>query len=182
MDALRVLRIYGIPLLQFVIPTTPLYNHILLEAPRRPLDVFVLAAENTLEDLAVVTSGHLLSLQLPDITDEMAERMGPLYLARLIRLHMDRVDALKRLLLDVPKPHVDTVDCAYVEQKELARAWALATASLIWEVRPDTPVSILRSTLGPLEQQFECTACKASLRAKVRQIILDWSVTTRRTI
>ncbi|THH32086.1 hypothetical protein EUX98_g2123 [Antrodiella citrinella] len=143
LDAVQALKTYGMPLHQFVVPDTPLYNHILLQAPRKPLDVFIIAAENDLEDLAVAASAHLLSLQLPDITDEMAARMGSFYLRRLFQLHMERVNDLKRALLEPPKTHVDTVSCGFVEQKKLARAWALAAAGLLWEVKPGMNTSLV---------------------------------------
>ncbi|THH21313.1 hypothetical protein EUX98_g8409 [Antrodiella citrinella] len=203
LSAVNVLKRYGIHPQDVVVPTMPLYEHILLEAPRKPLDVFIVAAENRLEDLAVATSAHLHSLQLPDITDEMAERIGSLYLKRLIQLHVDRANDLKRALLDTPKTHLDTVDCGYVEQKNLERAWALAAANLLLTVQPgtsslvvifrtreltmvcldeDLPVSVLRSSLGSVERQLRCEDCKASLHARVRQIILQWTTMTRRTI
>lgn len=136
LDAVGALKTYGILLRRFVVPGTPLYNHIFTELPRQPLNVFLVAAENKLEDLAVASSAHLHSLQLPTLSDEMVGRMGATYLRRLVELHVGRVENLKRLLLDAPKPHVDTVDCGFVQQKKLARAWALAAASIVWDIRP----------------------------------------------
>jgi len=136
LDAVGVLKRYGIPLRCFVVPTTPLYEHILREAPREPLKTFVVATENNLEDLAVATSAYLHSQRLPDITTEQIERMGPIYLKRLILLHMERVNDLKRYLRDAPQRHVDVDGCGFVEQNVLARAWALAAASLVWDFCP----------------------------------------------
>src|ERR1700761_334873 len=72
-----------------------LYNVILSHAPSRPLDVYAFAASHGLEELAIATSSHLLSLPLPTLTDKMCCDIGPIYLKRLFFLHLGRVDALK---------------------------------------------------------------------------------------
>ena len=136
LDAVRVLKTYGIPVGHFVVPDTPLYNHILSEMPRLPMEVYMMAAENKLEDLAVSSSSYLLSLQLPTVTDEMIDRMGSNYTRRLFMLHVDRVATLKRLLLGPLELHVDTQECGFLQQRELMREWAFATANMVWRIRP----------------------------------------------
>ncbi|TCD60427.1 hypothetical protein EIP91_010079 [Steccherinum ochraceum] len=136
LHAVTSLKTYGISLDHVLSRNTPLYNLIVAETPRRPIDVFLVAAENDLDELAVTTSAHLLSLKMSDITDEMADRMGPRYLKRLALLHLDRMDYLKQLIMDIPQPHEDTPECGFIEQTKLARAWALAAASLVWDIRP----------------------------------------------
>ncbi|TCD64953.1 hypothetical protein EIP91_003411 [Steccherinum ochraceum] len=136
LEAVTELKTYGIPQGEFISPHKPIFHHILAETPRNPINVFLVASENDLELLAAATSAHLHSLHLPSITDEMANRMGPRYLKRLVNLHIDRLQYLKHVLLDPPKMHEDTVNCGFVEQKKLARAWAFAAASLVWDIRP----------------------------------------------
>ncbi|TCD66403.1 hypothetical protein EIP91_001394 [Steccherinum ochraceum] len=182
LEAIPALKKYGIPEDHFIATSTPLFAHILAETPRNPVSVFLAAAENNLEHLAVASSAHLHSLELHKLTDEMADRMGSRYLQRLFRLHVERTEYLKRLLLDAPKGHEDTLKCGFVEQKRSTRAWALAAASLVWDIKPDMPASLLRSTLGSLEQQLECDACKASLTARIRQVVLDWLTNAKSTI
>ena len=136
LDTINAFKTYGIPAQRFVAPCTIFYNHVLSQSPRSPLDVFIVAAENELEPLAIATSARLHSLRLSDITDHMAKRIGPVYLKRLLTLHLERTERLKALLTTAPKSHPDTLECGFVEQKQLTRAWALAAASLIWDIRP----------------------------------------------
>ncbi|TCD66393.1 hypothetical protein EIP91_001384 [Steccherinum ochraceum] len=182
LEAIPALKRYGIREDHFIALSTPLFINILAETPRNPISVYLAAAEHKLEHLAVASSAHLHSFELSTLTDEMANRMGPRYLQRLFRLHMERTAYLKRLLLVAPTSHEDTLRCGFVEQKTLERAWALAAASLVWEVKPDTPAGVLRSTLGSLEAQLECDECKASLNTRVRQIVLDWLTNAKSTI
>ncbi|TFK28792.1 hypothetical protein FA15DRAFT_583483 [Coprinopsis marcescibilis] len=134
--AVNRLPAYGIFPKQRIVPSTPLYNLLLSYAPLFPLELYALAASHDLYDLAVSTSSHLLSFPLFSLTDEMAEKIGSVYLKRLFFLHFGRSDALKRVLLPPPHPHPPTPWCDFTEQKKLTRAWALASAYLAWDARP----------------------------------------------
>lgn len=129
---------YGLDPRTFITPARPLFGLLLAQAPVFPLESYALAARYELEDLAVSSSSHLLSMSLSSLSDEMACRIGPLYLKRLFFLHFGRCEALKRVLLSPPHPHPVTPDCDLSEQKRLTRAWALAGAYLAWEARPGT--------------------------------------------
>ncbi|EAU84739.1 hypothetical protein CC1G_00258 [Coprinopsis cinerea okayama7 len=134
--AVNRLPFFGISPKLRIAPSTPLFNILLAYAPLFPLDLYALAASYDLYDLAVSTSSHLLSFPLFSLTDEMAEKIGPVYLKRLFFLHFGRSDALKRVLLPPPHPHPPTPWCDLTEQKKLTRAWALASAYLAWDARP----------------------------------------------
>jgi hypothetical protein len=134
--AINAMPCYGISVKTRIIPSNPLFNLLLSHAPLHPLDLYALAASHDLYDVTVSTSPHLLSFSLATLTDEMAERIGAVYLKRLFFLHFGRVDALKRLLLSPPHPHAPTQWCDFAEQKKLTRAWALASAYLAWDARP----------------------------------------------
>ena len=198
LNAIWSMKTYGMSLDQFIAPGRPLYDHILTETPRLPLEVYTVAAQNKIESLAVASSSHLLSLQLPSLSNDVTDRMGTRYFKRLVLLHLQREHVLKRILLEMPQPHQDTTECGFVEQKKLARAWGLAAASLLWQVRPgelskslslslsggvnvygssDFPMGVLRSTMGSLDQHLTCMECKNSLSMKIRQIVLEWSET-----
>ena len=135
-NAVDCLPVYGIDPKIRITPSTPLYAILLSYAPLFPLDLYALAAAHDIYDLAVATSSHLLSFPLATLSDEMALRMGPVYLKRLFFLHFGRSDALKRVLLPPPHPHPPTQWCDFTEQKKLTRAWALASAYLAWDARP----------------------------------------------
>lgn len=120
----------------YITPRTPLYDHLLTYAPLFPLQLYALAGHYDLQDLAVATSSHLLSYPLANLPEEMAERMGAVYLKRLLCLHLERFNALKDILLQPPHPHPATKDCSFTDQKKLTRAWALVSAYLAWDARP----------------------------------------------
>lgn len=63
-----------------------MYTLLMAHAPLCPLDLYALAASYDLYDLAVAASSHLLSMTLAMLTDEMAERIGPIYVKRLFFL------------------------------------------------------------------------------------------------
>ncbi|THH26316.1 hypothetical protein EUX98_g7870 [Antrodiella citrinella] len=134
--AVDALHKYGVPVSKYVQPSMPLFQLILALAPLTPIGAYSLAGAYSLHDLAVPISSHLLGFSLPDLTDELILRMGPVYMKKLFFLHLGRLDALKRLLLSPPYPHSPTLECDFIEQKKLARAWTLASASLVWDARP----------------------------------------------
>ncbi len=135
-SAVNRLPVYGISPKLRIVPSTPIFSLLLSHAPLFPIELYAIAASHDLYDLAVSTSSHLLSFSLATITDEMAEKIGPVYLKRLFFLHFGRSDALKRVLLPPPNPHAPTTLCDLAEQKKLTRAWALASAYLAWDARP----------------------------------------------
>ncbi|GLB33748.1 hypothetical protein LshimejAT787_0106320 [Lyophyllum shimeji] len=177
--AVRRLSFYGIHPESRILPAAPLYTVLLSQAPLYPLELYTLAAAFNLYDLAVSTSSHLLSFPLSSLTDEMAEAMGPVYLKRLFFLHFGRSDALKRVLLSPPHPHPPTQWCDFADQKKLTRAWALASAYLAWDARPDLSTSTMESALRPLEEHLGCDDCKQALRDRIKTLVIQWSIVKR---
>ncbi|KAF9534870.1 hypothetical protein CPB83DRAFT_843075 [Crepidotus variabilis] len=177
--AVNSLQLYGIQPKTRIAPSRPLFSLLLSYAPLFPLDLFALAASHDLYDLAVSTSSHLLSFPLATLTDEMAERIGPVYLKRLFFLHFGRSDALKRVLLPPPNPHAPTADCDFTEQKKLTRAWALASAYLAWDARPDLSTSTMEAALRPLAEHLTCEHCQQALKDRIKNLVVQWSVVKR---
>ena len=97
--------------------TAPLYMLLLSSAPLYPIEIYCLAAKFNLEKLAVNSSSHLLSFPTSSITDEMALRMGAIYLKRLMCLHHGRNGALKDILLVPPPPHPQTKNAVLQTKK-----------------------------------------------------------------
>ncbi|KAI5118984.1 hypothetical protein M0805_001123 [Coniferiporia weirii] len=174
--AIAALKVYGLPLQTSLAPGSPLATTLLSYAPTHPLEVYVIASSYGLNDIAVSTSPHLLSYPLPTITDEMAIKMGAVYLKKLFFLHLGRTEALKRLILAPPHPHAPTSSCDFVEQKKLTRAWALASAYLTWDARPDMSASTIESALCPLTDHLSCELCKTVLKDRIRDVVVQWSV------
>lgn len=139
--ALDAMLKYGIDPTRLTTPHSPLFTLILRLAASDPFECFALAAERNLLDLVTAVSSFLLSRHLADITDEQAIRIGPIHLKRLFFLHLGRLDALKRILLPPPMSHTPSMTCDFVGQKQLTRAWALATAYLAWEAKPGVPLN-----------------------------------------
>jgi len=176
---LDALHKYGMPFDHFLAPATPLFTYIVSQAALSPIDVYMAAARYRLEDLAVPVSTYLLSFPLSGITDEMADRMGAVYLKRLIMLQISRTDELRKLLLTPPSTHPDTLQCGFVEQRTLTREWTLSTSELSWQIRPDFSANLLQATLESLNNRLTCEQCKKNLSARVRQIVLEWTLSKR---
>lgn len=131
LDAIRVMKTYGISLDRIVGPSTTLFEHIMSKIEQNPLEVFLVATENNMEDLAVASSSHVLSFPMTSVTEEMASRMGVIYLKRLATLHMRRMKRANRVLEAAPKVHPFTPTCGVLQRDALEKAWMLAAANII---------------------------------------------------
>ncbi|KXN91239.1 hypothetical protein AN958_01761, partial [Leucoagaricus sp. SymC.cos] len=158
-----------------IVPRTPLYDVLLTHAPLFPIQLYTLAGHHDLQELAVATSSHLLSYPLSNLPEEMAERMGALYLKRLLCLHLDRFNALKHILLSPPHPHPVTRECNFTDQKKLTRAWALVAAYLAWDARPDLSTHSMRSAFQPLTENLSCELCNEGLQKRIKDVIVQWA-------
>lgn len=179
--AIMALKTYGIPLHAQLSPGTSLYSLLKSYAPLVSLDLYILAARHDLYDLAALASQYLHSLSLASLTDDIAFQMGAIYLKRLFFLHYGRIDALKRILLDPPRPHTQTQQCDSVQQQRLTRAWALASASLVWDAKADLSISAIESTLTPLEDDMTCDLCQVALKDRIKTLVVEW-LNVNRTI
>ncbi|KAG2018688.1 hypothetical protein CC2G_008096 [Coprinopsis cinerea AmutBmut pab1-1] len=166
---------HGIAPQRLIVPKTPLYMLLLSYAPLRPIEVYALAGFHCLEELAVHVSSHLLSFPLSTISDELATRIGSVYLKRLFLLHVHRLDALKDALLQPPHPHAPTKECTFAEQKKLTRAWALASSYLVWDATPDVSTHRIQSALSSLVKGISCKECENSANARMREVVVKWA-------
>ncbi|TFK65549.1 hypothetical protein BDN72DRAFT_889355 [Pluteus cervinus] len=175
LEAVHHMPSYGISPSTHITRTTHLYSALLAYSPLHPLELYALAAQYKIHDLAVTTSSHLLSCSLSSITDELAERIGSIYLKRLFDLHLIRFNALREMLLSPPHPHPSTKDCNFVDQKGLTRAWALVSAYLAWDARADLSTHSMKLAFGPLAECLSCDDCKNCLQAKLHDVIAKWA-------
>jgi hypothetical protein len=127
---------YGLRPGDHIVPLKPLHTLLLSQAPLYPVDIYALASRFDLFDLAQLTSPYVLPYLPWTFSDEIVTRIGPIYLKRLFALYLERSDALKSILLHPLHPHPPTGECDFVEQKTLARSWALSTAYLAWDAQP----------------------------------------------
>lgn len=127
---------YGLSAKLYAAVGQPLYPLVVSCAPYCPIDTYALAAAHDLADAAVTASAHLLSFHLPMLSDEHAVRMGPIYLKKLFFLHLGRMAALKRVMIQPPSMHSETPDCSTADQERLTRAWALTAVDVLRDARP----------------------------------------------
>ncbi|KAJ4482995.1 hypothetical protein C8J55DRAFT_511218, partial [Lentinula edodes] len=174
-DAVDHFALYGMVPRSYILTNSPFYTLLLSYAPHLPLAVYTFASKHDLEDLAISSSFHLLSFNLSTLTEETAKAIGPSYLRRLFFLQIGRSDALKRLLLNPPSHHIPTANCDIDNQRALTRAWALASAYLVWDSRPDLSSNSLEATFTKLVDDLSCDWCKKNLNERINDLSVHWS-------
>lgn len=175
-EMLLALSQYGLSLEAPLAKGKPIYILLSGFAFTFPLEVYTLASEYDLESLAVDASGHLLATPLHHLTDELCLRMGPIYLRRLLFLHLGRTERLKALLKDAPA-HEPTAECGAIDQRlKLKAAWGEGATSLCWGVNASTPISMIHAVLSPIADRLKCEECKTVAREKIRSILVDWTM------
>ncbi|KJA22773.1 hypothetical protein HYPSUDRAFT_40564 [Hypholoma sublateritium FD-334 SS-4] len=166
---------YGISPRRFIRPMSLIHELLLSYAPLRPLDLYALGAHHKIPSLAVSSSSQLLSWDLTTITDSMAERIGAVYLKKLMLLHVDRNTTLRNIILHSPNPHPSTKECNFNDQRSLTRAWALVIAYLAWEAKPDLSTYSIRAALTPLLENVSCKLCHQVLQARIMDVMAQWA-------
>ncbi|KAH7341244.1 hypothetical protein B0J17DRAFT_610196 [Rhizoctonia solani] len=171
--ATHALSFLGYDLGYIYAPHSELFMLFLQAGVPEPLEMYALAAQYALEDVAVAVSTFTLGVSPSEITDELAVQMGPIYLRRLFFLHLGRADALKRLLYPPPAPHPASPDphCGPETQSAVSRIWALACATVVVDNNPNN----LASIFTPLSGQLQCLRCRQSLQERVTTLINDWA-------
>lgn len=171
--ATKAISDLGYDLANVFSPHSELFMLFLQAGVAEPLEMYALAAQLSLEHLAVAVSTFTLSVPPSDITDELAIQMGPIYLRRLFFLHLGRADALKRLLYPPPAPHPAFPDpnCGQETQSAVSRIWALACATVVVDSNPNN----LAAIFTPLSAQLPCSRCRQALQERVTTLINDWS-------
>lgn len=81
--ATKALLNFGYDLEHVFSPHSEMFMLFLQAGVAEPLAMYALAAEHSLEHLAVAVSTFTLSVSPSEITDELAVQMGPIYLRRL---------------------------------------------------------------------------------------------------
>lgn len=136
--ALDRLVFYGMEPTMYIVPPKTTFDVLASHAPYLPLELYTLAARFDLYDLALVASSHLLSLKLSSLSDEVCSRMGARYLLRLFRMHIDRLSALKDLVLVPPNLHPETSSCRARHQEAMIGEWSIVVAYLSRDASPGT--------------------------------------------
>ncbi|KAK1221535.1 hypothetical protein PQX77_015654 [Marasmius sp. AFHP31] len=95
--AMSRLEVYGIVPKIEITSNSAFHDTLMLHASVHPMKLYILASKYDLTDLAACTSMHLLAFPLSRFTDEMAEKIDPVYLARLLMLQRKRMRDLKQV-------------------------------------------------------------------------------------
>lgn len=171
---------YGLSHHELTTSGSQLSTALLSFAPKHPLEVYTLAAQRNLHDLAVLSSQFTLSVSLSILTDQQAMDMGALYMKWLFFLHLGRAEALKRILvtpLDEHPADQPGATCNKEDRSALARAWGLVTAYILSNQGPQSvSVNMLRSTYGPLGGSVKCVRCKRMLEDQTERAVRNWSM------
>ncbi|EIN04852.1 hypothetical protein PUNSTDRAFT_146174 [Punctularia strigosozonata HHB-11173 SS5] len=167
---------YGFDIKHVFAPSTNLFKLFsTLYAHSVPMDVYCFAALYDLAPIASVASRHLLSFPFCTLDDALAKKMGPRYLRLLLRLHLGRKAALKRLLLPQPTMHPPNSVCGTAEQQTVYSAWALASADLARDACPSTTSQDIRSVVYPIAIGLGCAQCKLSFVDRSLRLIAEWA-------
>ena len=176
--ALAIFPKYGLSVEHYMKRFTSMHRALSSHTTSSPLDVYALAASYNLEEIAVETSLHLLSLDLNSISYQQASQIGTLYLDRLFNLHLERVEVLKALARRQPERHIAVRRTGANhddEHNELVRAWALTASHIDSSAKPDLAVTTIESIAKPFQEGLKCYLCKAAFTNCLRELLSDWS-------
>ncbi|KAK7676496.1 hypothetical protein QCA50_020570 [Cerrena zonata] len=179
LQAIQTLEKYGVVLSTHLIPGTPLFDDIVLKTPYQPLEVYIVAADHDLFQLAQIASGYLLSISLLSIPRMQISRLNSDYLAMLYNLHIARTLVLQRLISRPPDEHEATFQCGFSAYQAMKSAWSVATSSFILNANPDVSAALIRNTLESLKFSLPCIRCRKCVQDRVNEILLKWSITPR---
>lgn len=198
--AAHALKTYGISLKPYVSIGMPLFDELAVKIPSMALEVYAIAAENNLFELAREASKHLLSLQVSSLSRETTLRIGPVYLCMLCDLLMERAYVLKCLVIQPPEQHAPTETCGRHEYHELLLDWAKIAYSLVFsdssgplrhdfEGNPmkvnqyiDISPELLHATLQQLNLLHPCPECVQSIDHRVQAVVSRWALTPVRVL
>lgn len=136
LEVTEALKKYGISLQLCLSPGTPLFKDFAHKSPYMPLEVYTVAAQNDLFGLACEASKHMLAFPLGTLSDDVIQKMGPIYLRLLFTMQMERLFVLKRLVASPPAAHVPTDGCGAQNYEEMKSAWLLASVDFIMGASP----------------------------------------------
>ncbi|KAG8803505.1 hypothetical protein FRC19_011633 [Serendipita sp. 401] len=176
-DLLDALPLYGIDVVDRFSEGKHFFQMTLDHALVSGLETYALVCKHGLEALAVKCSHYLVSVPLHNLTDENCIYMGPIYLRRLVFLHLGRVERLRLLLRPPPSGHTPSLLCDALDQRtRLEKPWREAVNELSWNLTADTPLSQLQSVLGPLTEKLPCGECQLSIKERIRKLFIDWTM------
>ena len=168
---------YGYALDKVISPSSDPFAYLLLLADEKPLQIYSLAAHYSFEALAVPASTKALRIGLSDVDEPLAITMGPLYLLRLMHLHLSRLNRLKSLLLSPPAMHNDTDTCKLHDRLSVQRAFGLTAGYLTWEATASVEAEWIRGFFEGVLKDIECVLCSKNVRRRMDEVLEEWKDT-----
>ncbi|KAG2011358.1 hypothetical protein CC2G_011487 [Coprinopsis cinerea AmutBmut pab1-1] len=183
LSAIDRMSLYSITPTHLIFPGSHLYQLLLNHASTSPLQIYALAGQHGIHELAVHSSQYSMLYPISAMTDDLACRTGAVYLKKLLVLHTFRHDTFKRIISRPLELHPSSSDCDPHERAELEYAWVVATTGLFSRKGSvaGTSSSQVREALSPPADKTSCPKCKASLKNQVEGIIFQW-MGAKRTI
>lgn len=173
--AIEALPEYGMSAEEHLSPSTPLYALAAAAAEHAPLDFYIAAAAQGIFPLAVAASRHLRDLNLMQVSDVHAQRMGAVYYKKLVVMLAQRGRQLRELLQTPPAPHARTPACTNANQRALREAWVLLLSDLGTNLSRYTSSQTVMARGGTLTVLLECNDCAQAVadRFQALQVQLD---------
>ena len=190
---------YGLPSKQYLCQDSSLFNAILAHIPSEPhdfaMEIFIVASQNDLIDLAAPASTALLSYSPMSMDTAKARRIHPLYLKSLYDLHLKRIKALQQIMIASPPSHPETQACGVEGRQHFLTFWNIQVSQIVLSaaagklilffvnnplihiMHSDTTSELIRSTLLTIKPSLACDDCKMVLEAAIRNIIEKWEET-----
>lgn len=139
------------------------------------VQAFAVAASHGMEATCVQISPFTLSTSLRTVSDEDATLMGPLYLRRLMRFHMQRQSDLNSTIEAPPERHQPTSDCSEANQMDVKQKWELVSTDVV--LRPTAPAISaleLREMFGGVAKDCACEQCARNIHRRVDEVVEAW--------
>ncbi|KIY68654.1 hypothetical protein CYLTODRAFT_421402 [Cylindrobasidium torrendii FP15055 ss-10] len=166
---------YGMSPREYITPSSPTFELLLSHASARPLDVYALAAERSIFELAVSASSYLTRYDLMTLDDDLCARIGSTYLARLHNLQLSRIAALKQIIIAPPDRHPDSLACNSRDQEELYAGWARAVALTLRDAKPGISANLLVLEFRLVGTSLSCQDCLRNLDQRIQTISRQWT-------
>lgn len=196
LQAIRTFEKYGLTLDMHILPGTPLFEDIVLKTPCQPLEVYLVAAEYDLFELARAASGYLLSTSLLFLPEAAILRLNVEYLSMLYNLHKLRTMVLQHLVSQPPDGHEPKFHCGFSECQAMRSAWSVTASTFVLQANPglcpnvtlfnlntsiqlslDVSATLIRNTLQSLKFSLPCMQCQQCVQRRVNEVLLKWSIT-----
>ncbi|KAF8598921.1 hypothetical protein BDV93DRAFT_450177 [Ceratobasidium sp. AG-I] len=171
---ITALATLGYDLQSIAPPQSELFKLFLEAAEGDPLSIYAIAAQHSFEELAISASRFSLNKPIKNLSDELAEQMGTVYLRRLLRLHLQHTTSLRHLITPPPVLHPPTDDypkCNKEMQESVNQTWLVVSAYVIVQ----NSSSGIQGMIGPFAGRVECPDCVQSLNRRIETFHEDWN-------